>query len=67
MFYRILVEDFQHPHTGKPMKKGKIIDLFHQDGDKLTKGENPLLARSKKVDANTAMVLETEIKKELGN
>lgn len=67
MFYRILVDNFRHPHSGKPMKKGEIVDLFHANGDKLTEGKNPPLARTKKVDANTAMVLQTEIKKELGN
>ena len=67
MFYRILVDNFKHPHTGKPMKKGEIVDLFHTQGDKLTEGENPPLVRTKKVDAKTAMVMQEEIKKELGN
>jgi hypothetical protein len=64
-FYRVLKNGFENPTNGKKHKKGEVIDLFHTIGNPLTEGKSPSLARSKKVDKDTAIAIKTEIEREL--
>ena len=65
MTYKAL-KDGIIPDSGREIKKGQIIDLFHQYGDTLTKGDDPLLRRTKRPDPHTALALKETIKRELG-
>ncbi len=65
MFYRVLKDGFKNPTNKNIHKKGQIIDLFHTIGNPLTEGKKPALAKSTKVDEETAIAIKTEIEKEL--
>lgn len=65
MFYRVLKDGFKNPTNGKTHKKGQIVDIFHTIGEPLTQGKDPALARSVKVDEDTAMAMRLETEKNL--
>ena len=65
MNYRAL-KNGKHPVTKQPFKKGDVIDVFRQIGDKYTTGKSPLLTPTLRVDKETALVMELEATKEHG-
>jgi len=65
MNFRVL-KNGKHPVTKKPIKKGTIIDVWHETGLSLWEGKDPLLARTVKVDSNTALAMKLETDKEIG-